>query len=87
MGQTVAGRMCRAMPMRHGLGLTRARKHCCRKHIRAKIGSTPKAWKQNPAKNRQKDKDARWTKKPGLFNALYMKRSEASASGPPMAMR
>jgi hypothetical protein len=23
----------------------------------------------------------------GLFNALYMRRSEASASGPPMAMR
>src|SRR3954451_3432775 len=42
-----------------------------------KAGRTPKAWKQNPAKNRQKDKDARWTKKPGLFNALYMKRSEA----------
>ena len=28
-----------------------------------KGGKTPKAWKQNPAKNRQKDKDARWTKK------------------------
>jgi hypothetical protein len=24
---------------------------------------------------------------PGLFNALYMRRSEVSASGPPMAMR
>jgi IS5 family transposase len=30
-----------------------------------KAGKTPKAWKQNPAKNRQKDKDARWTKKHG----------------------
>src|SRR3954463_14397051 len=28
-----------------------------------KAGKTPAAWKRNPAKNRQKDKDARWTKK------------------------
>ena len=28
-----------------------------------KEGKTPEGWKQKPAKNRQKDKDARWTKK------------------------
>jgi len=28
-----------------------------------KAGKTPAAWEQKPAKNRQKDKDARWTKK------------------------
>src|SRR5882724_6853528 len=28
-----------------------------------KAGKTPEAWEKNPAKNRQKDKDARWTKK------------------------
>jgi hypothetical protein len=26
-----------------------------------KAGKTPEAWQKNPAKNRQKDKDARWT--------------------------
>jgi IS5 family transposase len=30
-----------------------------------KGGQTPEAWKKKPAKNRQKDKDARWTKKHG----------------------
>ena len=30
-----------------------------------KAGQTPKAWAKKPAKNRQKDKDARWTKKHG----------------------
>jgi transposase, IS5 family len=30
-----------------------------------KSGTTPEDWKQHPAKNRQKDKDARWTKKRG----------------------
>ena len=30
-----------------------------------KAGKTPGAWKKNPSKNRQKDKDARWTKKHG----------------------
>jgi IS5 family transposase len=30
-----------------------------------KDGQTPEAWKKKPAKNRQKDKDARWTKKHG----------------------
>jgi transposase, IS5 family len=28
-----------------------------------KDGETPEDWKSKPAKNRQKDKDARWTKK------------------------
>jgi transposase, IS5 family len=28
-----------------------------------KAGITPEEWKEHPAKNRQKDKDARWTKK------------------------
>jgi IS5 family transposase len=28
-----------------------------------KAGKTPEEWKKKPAKNRQKDKDARWTKK------------------------
>src|SRR4249920_3438451 len=30
-----------------------------------KAGKTPPAWKKNPSKNRQKDNDARWTKKHG----------------------
>lgn len=30
-----------------------------------KAGTTPKAWNKDPAKNRQKDKEARWTKKNG----------------------
>jgi len=30
-----------------------------------KAGKTSEAWEKNPAKNRQKDKDARWTKKHG----------------------
>src|SRR5450432_1406210 len=30
-----------------------------------KAGKTPEAWEKNPAKTRQKDKDARWTKKHG----------------------
>src|SRR3546814_7781241 len=30
-----------------------------------KAGKTPLQWKKKPAKNRQKDKDARWTKKHG----------------------
>src|SRR5262249_9775280 len=28
-----------------------------------KAGKTPEGWEQQPAKNAQKDKDARWTKK------------------------
>ena len=30
-----------------------------------KRGETPPAWEEKPAKNSQKDKDARWTKKHG----------------------
>lgn len=30
---------------------------------KVKRGETPESWEQNPAKNRQKDKDARWTVK------------------------
>ena len=30
-----------------------------------KSGTTPEGWKKRPSKNRQKDKDARWTKKHG----------------------
>ena len=30
-----------------------------------KAGETPKDWESMPAMNRQKDKDARWTKKHG----------------------
>ena len=32
---------------------------------RVKAGKTPEDWEKKPAKNRQKDKDARWTKKHG----------------------
>ena len=32
-----------------------------------KEGETPDDWKSKPAKNRQKDKDARWTKKHGSY--------------------
>src|ERR1700693_5741557 len=34
-----------------------------------KAGQTPKEWEKKPAKNAQKDKDARWTKKNG--NSFY----------------
>jgi IS5 family transposase len=30
-----------------------------------KAGQIPEEWKNNPAKLRQKDRDARWTKKHG----------------------
>ena len=36
-----------------------------------KAGETPPDWKANPAKNRQKDKDARWTKKHGRAHFGY----------------
>jgi IS5 family transposase len=39
-----------------------------------KAGKTPEAWKKNPAKNRQKDKDARWTKKHGKSFYGYSRR-------------
>ena len=44
-----------------------------------KAGKTPKAWKQNPAKNRQKDKDARWTKKHGKSFYGYKNHVNADA--------
>src|SRR6202162_6072167 len=42
-----------------------------------KGGQTPKAWKKKPAKNRQKDKDARWTKKHG--RSFYGYKSHVNA--------
>jgi transposase, IS5 family len=36
-----------------------------------KIGKTPEEWEKDPAKNRQKDKDARWTKKHGKSFFVY----------------
>jgi IS5 family transposase len=35
------------------------------------VGETPEAWEKQPAKNRQKDKDARWTKKHGRSHFGY----------------
>ena len=42
-----------------------------------KAGKTPEAWEKNPAKNRQKDKDARWTKKHG--NSFYGYKNHVNA--------
>ena len=36
-----------------------------------KAGETPAEWENKPAKNRQKDKDARWTKKHGQSHFGY----------------
>ncbi len=36
-----------------------------------KSGKTPEEWEKKPAKNRQKDKDARWTKKHGRSHFGY----------------
>lgn len=36
-----------------------------------KAGETPEEWEKKPAKNRQKDKDARWTKKHGRSHFGY----------------
>jgi IS5 family transposase len=36
-----------------------------------KAGETPAEWEAHPAKNRQKDKDARWTKKHGRAHFGY----------------
>jgi IS5 family transposase len=36
-----------------------------------KAGETPEEWEKQPAKNRQKDKDARWTKKHGRSHFGY----------------
>ncbi len=44
-----------------------------------KSGETPKAWKKKPAKNRQKDKDARWTKKHGRSFYGYKNHVNADA--------
>jgi IS5 family transposase len=40
---------------------------------------TPEAWEKNPAKNRQKDKDARWTKKHGRSFFGYKNHVNADA--------
>ena len=42
-----------------------------------KAGKTPRAWKKDPSKNRQKDKDARWTKKHG--KSLYGYKNHVNA--------
>jgi len=44
-----------------------------------KSGQTPAAWKKKPAKNRQKDKDARWTKKHGRSFYGYKNHVNADA--------
>src|ERR1019366_4393314 len=44
-----------------------------------KAGQTPEDWEQKPAKNRQKDKDARWTKKHGKSFFGYKNHANADA--------
>jgi IS5 family transposase len=44
-----------------------------------KAGQTPEHWEQKPAKNRQKDKDARWTKKHGKSLFGYKNHVNADA--------
>ena len=44
-----------------------------------KAGKTPEEWEKNPAKNRQKDKDARWTKKHGKSFFGYKNHINADA--------
>jgi len=44
-----------------------------------KAGTTPKDWKKRPSKNRQKDKDARWTKKHGRSYFGYKNHVNADA--------
>src|ERR1700686_1999972 len=44
-----------------------------------KAGRTPHAWAKKPAKNRQKDKDARWTKKHGKSFYGYKNHVNADA--------
>ena len=52
----------------------------CREENKAvKAGKTPKEWKKNRAKNRQKDKDARWTKKHGKSFYGYKNHVNADA--------
>jgi IS5 family transposase len=44
-----------------------------------KVGKTPEAWEKSLAKNRQKDKDARWTKKHGKSFYGYKNHVNADA--------
>lgn len=44
-----------------------------------KAGQTPEGWEQKPAKNQQKDKDARWTKKHGQSFFGYKNHVNADA--------
>ena len=44
-----------------------------------KAGTTPRDWKKRPAKDRQKDKDARWTKKHGRSFFGYKNHVNADA--------
>jgi IS5 family transposase len=44
-----------------------------------KSGKTPEGWEKKPAKNRQKDKDARWTKKHGKSFFGYKNHINADA--------
>jgi len=44
-----------------------------------KAGKTPEDWEKKPAKNRQKDKDARWTKKHGRSYFGYKNHINADA--------
>ena len=44
-----------------------------------KAGTTPENWKKRPSKNRQKDKDARWTKKHGRSFFGYKNHVNADA--------
>ena len=44
-----------------------------------KTGTTPEDWKKRPSKNRQKDKDARWTKKHGRSYFGYKNHVNADA--------
>src|SRR5476649_1588579 len=45
-----------------------------------KGGQTPEAWEKKPAQNRQKDKDARWTKKHGQSFYGYKNHVNADAT-------
>ncbi|MFT5130196.1 MAG: IS5 family transposase [Rhodothermales bacterium] len=56
---------------------------------KVKAGQTPEDWEKKPAQNRQKDKDARWTKKHGRsyygatrITSVSTRRTSSSASGP-----
>jgi len=47
--------------------------------LRQAQGRLPKDWKRRPSKNRQKDKDARWTKKHGRSFFGYKNHVNADA--------